>query len=57
MALRLSGTNCWISTSCAKDGDRRVTHLFCQSRLRGLKRPLEGRPGAKPFELKANKKQ
>ena len=53
MALRLSGTNCWISTSCAKDGDRHVTHLFCQSRLRGLKCPLEGVPGVRPFELGA----
>jgi hypothetical protein len=53
MAMRLSGRNCRIATSNAKDGDRDVTHLFCQSRLRGLKCPLEGVPGVRPFELGA----
>ena len=51
MAMRLSGTNCWISTKCAKDGDEYTTYVFCQSKLRGLKCPHEGTNGAKPFKL------
>jgi len=51
MAMRLSGTNCWISTRCTKDGQDYSTHVYCLSRIRGLKCPLEGKPGAKPFEL------
>lgn len=51
MAMRLSGKNCWISTRCTKDGQMYSTHVYCLSRIRGLRCPLEGKPGAKPFEL------
>lgn len=51
MAMRATGTNCWISVSCVKEGENYTTHIYCQSRLRGLKCPLEGTAGAKPFEL------
>lgn len=51
MAMRLSGSNCWISTRCTKEGEAYATHVYCLSRIRGLKCPLEGKPGAKPFEL------
>jgi hypothetical protein len=51
MAMRLSGTNCWITTKCAKDSDEYATHVFCMSRLRGLKCPREGSAGTKPYEL------
>jgi len=49
--MRLSGTNCWISTTCTKDGDVYSTYVFCMSRMRGLKCPLDGKQGARPFEL------
>ena len=51
MAMRLSGRGCRIATSYAKDGDREVTHLYCQSRLMGFKCPLERLPGTNAFEL------
>jgi len=51
MAMRLSGKNCWISTKCSKDGKGHATHVYCVSRLKGLKCPLAGIPGAKTFEL------
>ncbi len=51
MAMRATGTSCWISVSCVKDGDGYATHVYCQSRLRGLQCPHEGMPGMKPFEL------
>lgn len=51
MAMRLSGTKCWISTKCSKDGEEYTTHVYCQSRQRGLRCPHEGTKGTKPFEL------
>lgn len=51
MAIRLNGSNCWVSTSVGKEGDREVVFVFCQSRLRGMRCPREGIPGATPFEL------
>lgn len=51
MAMRLSGTNCWITVSCTKEENEYTTHVYCLSRLRGLKCPLEGKPGVRPFEL------
>lgn len=51
MALRLSGTNCWISTKCSKNGDGYFTHAYCINRMRGLRCPREGVAGTKPFEL------
>jgi hypothetical protein len=51
MAIRVSGKNCRISTTCSSDGNGHSTHLYCVSRLKGLKCPLEGTPGVKPFEL------
>jgi hypothetical protein len=51
MAMRLSGTNCWTTVSCTKEDQDYTTHVCCLSRLRGLKCPLEGRPGVRPFEF------
>jgi len=51
MAMRLSGKNCRISTICSKDGRGHTTHVYCISRSKGLKCPLEVFPGVKPFEL------
>jgi hypothetical protein len=51
MAMRLSGKDCWISTKCSKEGTGHATHVYCVSRLKGLKCPREGVHGAKPFEL------
>jgi len=51
MALRLSGQACWVVTTSVRDGDGYVSHMYCKSRLRGVKCPLEGLPGKKPYEL------
>jgi len=51
MAMRLSGSNCWITVSCTKENQEYVTHVYCLSRLRGLKCPFKGKSGARPFEL------
>jgi len=51
MALRLAGTKCWISVNCSKKGGEGAVHVYCQSRIRGHKCPLDGHPGVKPFEL------
>lgn len=51
MALRLSGQKCWVVTTSVKDGDGYVSHMFCQSRIRGIKCPLEGVPGKKAYVL------
>ena len=51
MALRLSGHRCCIAKTSAKEGDGYVSHLYCQNRIRGIKCPLEGIPGEKPYVL------
>ncbi len=51
MAMRLQGSNCWVSTSSGREGDREVVFMFCQSRLRGARCPRDGVPGATPFIL------
>lgn len=50
-AIRLKGKNCWISTKRSLDDKGPSTHIYCVSRLKGLKCPHEGIPGAKPFVL------
>ncbi|OGS56079.1 MAG: hypothetical protein A3K60_02860 [Euryarchaeota archaeon RBG_19FT_COMBO_56_21] len=47
----MSGSKCWIVTTSVKDGDQYVSHMFCQSKLRGMKCPLEGIPGKKAYVL------
>ncbi len=51
MAMHLSGRHCRISTVHAKDGEDYATHVYCLSRIHGLKCPLAGKPGAKAYEL------
>lgn len=51
MALRLSGQKCWVVTTSVRDGDGYVSHIFCQSRIRGIKCPLEELPGKKAYVL------
>lgn len=51
MALRVSGSNCWVAVSVAKDGDTKVSHVYCQSKTRGVKCRLEGVPGKKAYVL------
>ncbi|OGS41976.1 MAG: hypothetical protein A3K67_06955 [Euryarchaeota archaeon RBG_16_62_10] len=51
MALRVLGSKCWIMTKSGKDGSGNASYMYCQSKIRGLGCPLEGKPGKKPFEL------
>jgi hypothetical protein len=51
MALRVSGSSCWVAVSIAKDDGLQVSHVYCQSKARGVKCRLEGVPGKKTYVL------
>jgi len=51
MALRVSGSNCWVTVSVAKDDGLQVSHVYCQSKAKGIKCRLEGIPGKKTYVL------
>jgi hypothetical protein len=51
MALCVSGSNCWVAVSVAKDDGLQVSHVYCQSKARGVKCRLKGLPGKKTYVL------
>ncbi len=51
MALRLLGSTCWIVAKSKTEKSGRVSHMFCQSKIRGMSCPLKDLPGKKAFEL------
>jgi hypothetical protein len=51
MALRVSGSKCRVAVSSAKEDGDQVSHVFCESKLRGVRCRLEGIPGKKAYVL------
>ena len=51
MALRISGPKCRVSVTSAKENGDHVSHLFCESKLHGVRCRLEGVPGKKAYVL------
>ncbi len=51
MAMKISGASCRVAVSSGKDGDKHVSHLFCESKIYGLRCRLEGLPGKKAYVL------
>ena len=51
MALKLTGAKCRVAMTSSKDGDSHVSHVFCESKLHGVRCRLEGVPGKKAYVL------
>ncbi len=51
MALKVSGDKCRVAVSFGKDGDNAVSHVFCESKLYGVRCRLDGIPGKKAYVL------
>jgi len=51
MALRVSGSKCRVAVSSAKENGDDVSHVFCESKLYGMRCRLEGIPGKKAYVL------
>jgi hypothetical protein len=51
VALRVSGSKCRVAVTSGKDGACQVSHVFCESKLYGVKCRLDGIDGRKPYVL------
>ncbi len=51
MALRLSSSKCRVALTTGNEGNSKVSHMFCESKLYGVRCKLDGKPGKKAYVL------
>ncbi len=51
MALRVLGSKCRVAVTSARDGGDHVSHVFCDSKLHGVRCRFDGVPGKKAYVL------